>query len=134
MSTDQDMELYLQKSVESLLGAESECANRRFSNCANRAYYAAFQAAISALIRERIQLKRGGLWKHDFVQAEFVGRLINRGRQYPPSLRTTLPDLLGLRNRADYRPLAISELDARRALRKSSDFVVSVRSQGENRP
>ena len=49
MTADLSAELYLRKALESLAGAESECANRRFSNCANRAYYAAFQAAISAL-------------------------------------------------------------------------------------
>ncbi len=29
---------YLEKAIESLAGAESECANRRYNNCANRCY------------------------------------------------------------------------------------------------
>jgi uncharacterized protein (UPF0332 family) len=41
---------YLEKAIESLAGAESEFANRRYNNCANRCYYAMFQAAIAALM------------------------------------------------------------------------------------
>src|SRR5205823_6359850 len=39
------------KALESLAGAESELANGRYNNAANRAYYACFQAAIAALQR-----------------------------------------------------------------------------------
>lgn len=41
--------LLLEKARESLAGAESEFSNERYNNCANRAYYAVFQAAIVAL-------------------------------------------------------------------------------------
>ena len=41
--------IYLLKAQESLSGAQSEFANYRFNNCANRCYYACFQAAIAAL-------------------------------------------------------------------------------------
>jgi uncharacterized protein (UPF0332 family) len=41
--------LFLDKALESLVGAESEFLNRRYNNCANRCYYACFQAAIVAL-------------------------------------------------------------------------------------
>jgi uncharacterized protein (UPF0332 family) len=37
---------YLAKAQESLAGADSELAHRRFNNCARDAYYACFQAAI----------------------------------------------------------------------------------------
>lgn len=43
-------ELYLAKALESLAGSESEFANQRHNNCANRCYFACFQAAITALI------------------------------------------------------------------------------------
>ncbi len=46
---------YLDKAIESLAGAESEFANRRYNNCANRCYYGMFQAAIAALIVADIQ-------------------------------------------------------------------------------
>jgi uncharacterized protein (UPF0332 family) len=44
-------DLYLAKAQSSLAGAQSELAQQRFDNAANRAYYACFQAAISALLR-----------------------------------------------------------------------------------
>jgi uncharacterized protein (UPF0332 family) len=46
--------LFMAKALECLAGAESELANKRYNNCANRAYYACFQAAIDALTREGI--------------------------------------------------------------------------------
>lgn len=48
----EETELFLLKALDSINGAESEFANRRYDNCANRCYYACFQAAISALLRE----------------------------------------------------------------------------------
>jgi hypothetical protein len=46
--------VFLLKAEESLSGAESEFANDRNNNCANRCYYACFQAAIAALLTEGI--------------------------------------------------------------------------------
>lgn len=130
MSDNQLAELYLQKAFRSLAGAESECASRRFSNCANRAYYAAFQAAIAALLREGIRSRSDTLWAHSFVQAEFAGRLVNRRRLYAASLRSTLPKLQALRNRADYESSEIPENEATRALRRSREFVSSIGAEG----
>lgn len=50
---------FLEKALESLAGAQSEFANGRFNNVANRCYYAAFQAAIVALQRAGLG-PRGG--------------------------------------------------------------------------
>lgn len=130
MITDHGAESYLRKAQESLDGAESECASQRFDNCANRAYYAAFQAAISALVREGSRAKRGEQWPHGFVQAEFVGKLINRRRRYPSTLRPILSDLLELRSQADYQPDGVTEIEAKRSLRKSRDFVTAVMTEG----
>ncbi|MGH2616163.1 MAG: HEPN domain-containing protein [Thermomicrobiales bacterium] len=100
MSDDQNAELYWRKAIESLAGAESELANGRFNNAVNRAYYAAFQAAIAALLREAIW-SRDGRWAHTFVYSEFVGKLINRRHRYRSGMRNTLRELLELRHRAD---------------------------------
>ena len=69
-----DIEIYLTKAIESLLTAEIESINGRYNNCANRCYYACFQAAITALLSEGI--RPAGQWNHQFVQAQFVGVLI----------------------------------------------------------
>ena len=42
---DEDSLAYLDKAIESLVGAESEYADRRYNNCANRCYYAMFQCS-----------------------------------------------------------------------------------------
>ena len=44
----QDTAIYLTKAIESLLTAETEFINGRYNSCANRCYYASFQAAIVA--------------------------------------------------------------------------------------
>ncbi len=69
------------KAVESLASAESEYVNGRFNSCANRCYYACFQAAVAALARHGITPPPGGAraqWSHGFVQAQLVTQLIDR--------------------------------------------------------
>jgi len=51
VDSEAEAELFLEKAGEALAGAESEFANGRYNNCANRCYYACFQAAIAALTR-----------------------------------------------------------------------------------
>ena len=82
---DQDITIYLAKATESLLTAESEFVNGRYNSCANRCYYACFQAAIAALLHEGIRPR--GQWSHAFVQAQLVGVLINQRKRYDPQLR-----------------------------------------------
>lgn len=130
MSDNRDPDAYMTKARESLAGAESEFVHERFNNCANRAYYAAFQAAISALLRDGIR-RTDDRWPHDFVQSEFSGRLINRRRRFPSRIRDTLGQLQLLRHRADYRGITISRTDARLAVRRSGEFVDAVDHGGE---
>jgi uncharacterized protein (UPF0332 family) len=130
VSENRDPEAYLRKAEESLEGAASELENERFNNAANRAYYAAFQAAISALLRDGIW-RGDGKWPHTFVQSEFVGKLINRRRRYPPRLRSTLSDLLRMRHRADYGGSSIQRAEANLAVRRCQEFVETVQLESE---
>src|SRR5215831_8795083 len=66
---EQDTTIYLIKATESLQTAESEFANGRYNSCANRCYYACFQAAIAALLSDGI--RSSGQWSHEFVQGGF---------------------------------------------------------------
>jgi uncharacterized protein (UPF0332 family) len=123
-------DVYLIKAVASLAGAESEFANGRYDNCANRCYYAVSQASIAALVNAGLAAERGGrIWDHGFVQAEFFCRLINRQRVYPARLRQTLSQNRELRDRADYTTQLVSEVQARRAVQRSRDFVAAVREE-----
>ena len=123
--------VFLSKAEESLAGAESEFVNDRYNNSANRAYYAVFQAAIHALIEAGIGPPGATeQWGHDFVQARFVGDLLNRRKRYPADLRTTLEQNYRLRVAADYERDHVSEVRAARAVRRAEAFVAAVAEQG----
>ena len=122
--------IYLVKAQECLVGATSELANRRFNNCANRCYYAVFQAAIAVLLREGIQSSREDAWTHSFVQSQFAGTLIHRRKLYPTSLRDTLAQNLMVRQRADYEDQYITEVQAQRALRRAREFLDALYQRG----
>ena len=116
--------VFLSKAEESLAGAESEFANERYHNCANRCYYACFQAAIAALIQADIGPRSPrGQWGHDFVQAEFIGQLINRRKIYPACLGDVLERTYTLRQVADYQAEFVTERQAARALRRARQLV-----------
>ncbi len=135
MADRQSIRNYLNRAIESLEGAESELANRRFNNCANRCYYACFQAAIAALLAADIQNRSsGGHRRHEYVQAQFIGQLINRRHRYPPALRRSLSENMLLRQMADYDTNMIGEVQARRAVRRSREFVDAIRQQESESP
>lgn len=124
-----DVAEFLLKAEESLAAAEREFVGGRFNVCANRCYYASFQAAIAALRRAGIGA-RGENWGHRHVRAQFVGLLINRRKLYPPHLRAVLPETFALRQRADYTARQVTEAEASRVLRRARQFVTEVRAKG----
>ena len=102
---------YLDKADESFAGAESEFVNTRYNNCANRCYYASFQAAVYALVRAGITPPDGETdWGHEFVRSQFIGQLINRRKVYPTGLRSTLEQNRVLRQTADYKRDHVTEV------------------------
>jgi len=127
---DDDVTIYLAKAAESLVSAESEFINGRYNSCANRCYYACFQAAVAALIEEGIRPR--GNWGHDFVQSQFIGQLINRRKRYSPTLRAILPKNQTVRDKADYLAERVTQTQASRALNRSRTFVTAVQQRGEN--
>jgi uncharacterized protein (UPF0332 family) len=119
--------LFLGKAKESLDGAESELASGRYNNCANRSYYACYQAAVFALTVAGIQpSRRSGEWDHAFVQAQFARELINRRKRYPAELREVLARTMRLRHTADYELDWITRIQAVRALRTSQQFIAAI--------
>ncbi len=115
-----------------MAGAWSEFANHRYNNCANRCYYASFQAAVFALLKNGIRpAGRNHQWGHDLVQAEFVGQLVNRRKLYPADHRQTLLRNLELRQIADYRDRNVTETQARRALHRTRDLIEAIEVEDE---
>lgn len=132
MAEAEVISIFLAKAEESLSGAESEFVNRRYNNCANRCYYACFQAATAALITANIE-PVGRQWTHGFVQAQFAGELVHRRKLYPSQFRDTLTQNLALRQRADYELQHITEVQASRGLRRTREFMDAV-GMGEGEP
>jgi uncharacterized protein (UPF0332 family) len=124
-----DAREFFVKAEESLASAEDDLTRRRFNSCANRAYYACFQAALAALLSAGIR-PAGRTISHAFVQGAFVGQLVNRRKLYASRLRDTLSRNLDLRHTADYEPKPISKTQATRALQRAREFVDEVRPRG----
>jgi uncharacterized protein (UPF0332 family) len=124
--------IYLAKAEESLATAESEYTFGRYNSCANRSYYACFQAAVAALIREGIRPNK--IWGHDFVQGQFVGQLIERRKRYSNDLRQVLPANQSLRDQADYRSDHVTQTQANRALRRARSCVSAVQQRSNVGP
>ena len=120
--------IYLAKADESLRGAQSEVNQGRYNNAANRCYYACFQAAIAALQQANIAppVARED-WGHAFVQAAFVGQLINRRKRYAAGLRQVLARNLMLRHKADYAPDLVTQRQAERAVQRTREFLAAIR-------
>src|SRR5439155_542520 len=83
----------LRKARENLASAEADLSAGRLNSAASRAYYAAFQAAVAALIEQGIS-PRGESWDHKFVISEFSGKLIRRRKVVSGRLTGTLDVLL----------------------------------------
>jgi uncharacterized protein (UPF0332 family) len=124
-------DVFLGKARKSLAGAASELTDGRYNNAANRRYYACFQAALAARERAGIRPPGGsGTRGHAFVQAQFVGQLINRRKVYPPGLRDALAQTALLRELADYKITPVSHVQATRAVGRARALVTAVAAQG----
>lgn len=119
--------VYLAKARESLDSAQADSQAGRYNSAANRAYYAAFQAAISLLIVFGVRPKTR-VWDHRFVHSQLSGKLISRRKVFPAKFRATLKTLFEIRGAADYQPRHITRSEARRALSDASEFVAAVES------
>jgi uncharacterized protein (UPF0332 family) len=119
---NESVEPYRTKALEALAGAQSELANQRFNNAASRAYYAAYDAAIVALIRAGFA-SRNNAWDHDEVQARFATELTRRRKLYPSELARVLYDLSKSRIGADYTLGSTSRGTASSAVQSALDFV-----------
>lgn len=118
---------FLTKAKQSLIGAQSEIANGRYDNGANRAYYACFQAAIVALEQANIRpAGKSNTWSHAYVQSVFIGILINRRKMYPAHLPGVLAKNQATRDAADYLPEPVNPVQAIRAAERAEQFVSAI--------
>ena len=104
----------------SLRAAELCLENGLFDSAANRAYFAAFQAAICALESQGVNRKE---WSHKSVHSDFVQRFVRRRKIVPASFASALPNLMRLRHIGDYQQAGVSQRAAERAVRLAREFV-----------
>ena len=117
---------FFQKAKNNLNAAQLCFDNGLYDACANRAYYAALQAAVAAL--EDKGIKRDRI-DHGWVQAEFAGKLIRNRKIYPAKLKSHLTDMQMVRDRADYSGENISKNKASEQIRKSGEMLTMIEKE-----
>ncbi len=127
-----EAERYLAKARENLASARAETRAHRYNSVANRAYYAAFQAAVAALIHAGIRPANDD-WGHRFVMSEFSAKLVIRRRKLPRRYRRTLNDLFDRRVRADYRLDNISRRGAEDSTKRAAELIGRVEEISRSR-
>jgi uncharacterized protein (UPF0332 family) len=121
---------FLNRAAESLAGAESEFATGRYNNCANRCYYAMFQAAIAALIAAGVRpAKAERPWEHDYVQAQFASILVRHRKLYSAKLAPMLVQVMNKRLAADYELAGVGRSAAEHVLEKARLFVGAIQER-----
>jgi uncharacterized protein (UPF0332 family) len=111
---------FFQKSQENLEAAQLLFDGELYNASANRAYYAAFQMAIAILAVQGISNDK---YEHGWVHGNFNTEMIHRHKFYPSRLRSYLPDLQAVRNRADYKDESLSRKIVSRQLAKTKEFI-----------
>jgi uncharacterized protein (UPF0332 family) len=117
-------QIYLAKARNSLRTAQVAHAQGDFDPCASRAYFAALQAEIAALIK--LTEFRQEQWRHERVQAEFNQRLIQARKVFPASLRSIHDDPIGRRHTADYTDQHVSLRLAEQCLRRATEMLAAI--------
>jgi uncharacterized protein (UPF0332 family) len=114
-----------QKAESNLRAARLLLTAGEYAPCIGCAYFAAFHAAITALLKWTDY--RSKEWRHKTVQAEFARLLIHRRKIFPQRMASILSELMDLRHEADYSPEPISSEKARWAVQTASKFLDAVR-------
>lgn len=118
---------YLSKAEANLLAAERDLTSGGYDPCVSRAYFSAFQVAISALLALTDFQQRGRYWDHGEVAAEFVRRLIHRRKVFSRTVASTLEDLKSRRHQADYDSRRTSARIAQQSFEKARQLVENVK-------
>lgn len=119
-------EIYLGKAKRNIRAAQLLFDNELYDESANRAYYAAFQAAFAMLMSLDLQTKK---ISHEAVQSIFNREFIHRRKIFPGKFKSFLLDLLFVRNNADYKPMFISRRKALRQINKAREFLEFVEQE-----
>ncbi|TAE30324.1 MAG: HEPN domain-containing protein [Candidatus Kapaibacterium sp.] len=113
-------ESFIARAKENILDAEIAFNGGRYNACANRAYYAAFHAAIAAL-------KHFGHTPpsidHSPVSGNFSKYLIHERKVFPSTITNELKEIMKIRGKADYSETGIGKQLAAAQLKRATIFV-----------
>jgi uncharacterized protein (UPF0332 family) len=124
-----DVDVYLAKAEQCLAGAQVAVDHGHYNNAANRAYYAAFQAATAALAAAGVIPPTPRYWSHDFVLREYARRAVPRAVAFSPGSASALKALQDERLKADYETELLERRSGERALALARLFVDAVRQR-----
>ena len=103
------------------LNAAQLCLENGFLNAsANRAYYAAFHAAVAILAHKGFRKDR---IDHEWAQAQFNAKLIRGRKVFPAKIKSYLSDMLSVRNIADYGEVDVGKKVAAKQMAKAAEMV-----------
>ena len=125
------LEDFIDKSIENLKAAELLLEDRLYNASVNRAYYAAFHAAIAALSKYGVEFDQ---INHKAVQSNFPFELIRRRKIFPSRFKSYLMKLQEKRILAFYSRIAISQKVASEQLFKAKEFVACIAKEFNNVP
>ena len=111
---------FFSKAEDNLNVAQLCFDNGFYDACANRAYYAALQAAVAALADKGITRDK---IEHKWVHAEFAGKLIRSRKIYPSKLKSSLSDMQIIRDWADYKSENVSRKRASEQLLMAKEML-----------
>jgi uncharacterized protein (UPF0332 family) len=117
---------FLNKAKENLKIARLSFDNECYNASANRAYFAAFQAAVAAFSAQGIH---SGKNEHAWVQSEFNLRLIKRRKVYPAKLKAYLLDMQQARNKADYSEKDVGKNASRKQLSCAAEMIDAIEKE-----
>ncbi len=117
---------FLKKALDNLSVARYCFEHGYYDAVANRAYCAAFQAAVAALAHIGVITEKR---EHKWVQASFSRELIRRRKVYPGAVASFLSDMLNVRNLADYSENSISVKIASRQLARAEELIKLIHAE-----
>ena len=106
--------------------------NGLYNACANRAYYAMFQAAVGMLMTKGFVFEQKQHFDHAKVLAMFANEFINRKKVFQSKFKSHLYDAQIIRGMADYEIRMISRKRAHRQLTKVKELTDAINQELQN--
>lgn len=113
---------WMNKALENFKAAQLCFERDCFNACANRLYYAMFQAGAAALLKNGVK-PAGEKIGHDWLQAAFAEQLIHRRKIFARKFRPYLSDAYRVRELADYRPSPVGKKVVAGELKKAKELI-----------